>query len=95
LESEYHPCDNKDSPDATRSQDCQVFCHVFDAAFTTSEPHSNTVTELRVRVDIVNRVLAEFVDRTAPADLALAGHLRVALEHGQAIAETIGAPGED
>ena len=45
-----------------------------------------TVAELRVRVDILNKVLAELVGRTAPAESETAGLLRVAWEHGQSIA---------
>ena len=38
---------------------------------------------------ILKKALAELVGRTAPADSDLAGLLRVAWEHGQAIGETI------
>jgi hypothetical protein len=48
-----------------------------------------TVAELRVRVDVLNKVLSELVGRTAPADSDLAGLLRVALDHARAIAEVI------
>jgi len=43
-----------------------------------------------VRVGILNKVLAELVGRTAPAESETAGLLRLAWEHGQAIAETVG-----
>jgi hypothetical protein len=49
-----------------------------------------TVTELRVRVDVLNKVLTELVGRTAPDDSELAGFLRVALDHARAIAEVLG-----
>ena len=54
-----------------------------------------TVAELRVRLDVLNKVLTELVSRTARADSEEAGLLRIALEHGQAIAETVGTPGGD
>ena len=44
---------------------------------------------------MLNKVLAELVGRTAPADSELAGLLRVALEHGWAIAEVVGGMSED
>ena len=53
------------------------------------------VTELRVRLDVLNKVLTELVDRTVRADSEEAGLLRIALEHAQAIAETVGTPGGD
>jgi len=53
-----------------------------------------TVAVLRVRVDILNKVLADLVGCTAPAESETAGLLRLAWEHGQAIAETLeGAAG--
>ena len=42
-----------------------------------------------MRVGILNKVLAELVGRTAPADSEVTGLLRLVLEHGQAIAEII------
>ena len=48
-----------------------------------------TVAELRVRVDVLNKVLTELVGRTVRADSEEAGLLQIALEHGRAIAETI------
>ena len=51
----------------------------------------HSVAELRVRVDVLNKVLADLVDRTVPADSEVAGLLRIAWEHGQAIAEAIEA----
>ncbi len=41
-------------------------------------------------VDILNKVIAEVVGRTAPSDSEMVGLLRVAWDHGQAIAETVG-----
>ena len=46
-----------------------------------------TVAELRVRLDVLNKVLTELVGRTVRADSETAGLLRIAWEHGQAIAE--------
>ena len=40
-------------------------------------------------MDILNKVIAELVGRTAPADSEVAGLLRIAWELRQAIAETI------
>jgi len=48
-----------------------------------------TVAELRVRLDVLNKVLAELVGRTARPDSEEAGLLRIALEHTRAMAETI------
>ena len=53
------------------------------------------VTELRVRVEVLNKVLVELVGRTIPADSEVAGLLRIAFEHGQAISEIVGTPGGD
>lgn len=44
-------------------------------------------------VDILNKVLAELVGRTAPADSEVAGFLRVAWKHGWAITESIEGTG--
>ncbi len=52
------------------------------------------VAELRVRVDPLNKVLAELVGRITSPDSETAGVLRVAWEHGQAVAETVGGQGE-
>ena len=49
----------------------------------------SALAELRVRVDVLNKVLAELVGRAAPADSESAGLLRIAWEHARAIAETI------
>jgi hypothetical protein len=55
-----------------------------------------TVAELRVRLDVLNKVLTELVSCNARAESEEAGLLRIALENGQAIAETVeGAVGED
>ena len=53
-----------------------------------------TVAELRVRLDVLNRVLTELVDRTVPVDSEEAGLLRIALEHVQVIAEIVGTSSE-
>ena len=53
------------------------------------------VTELRVRVDVLNKVLAELVGRTTRPDSEEAGLLRIALEHAQAVAEVVGGQNED
>ena len=45
-----------------------------------------TVAELRVRLDVLNNVLTELVDRTVRAESEEAGLLRIALELAQAIA---------
>lgn len=37
-----------------------------------------TVAELRVRLDVLNKVLTELVGRTAPADSEIAGKVRLA-----------------
>ena len=50
-----------------------------------------TVEELRVRLDVLNKVLTELVGRTTPVDSEEAGLLRIALEHAQAIEEAIEA----
>ena len=47
------------------------------------------VAELPVRVDILNKVLAELVGRITPGGSETAGLLRVALEHGQTIADAL------
>ena len=47
------------------------------------------VAELRVRVDVLNKVLVELVGHITPAGSEVAVLLRLAWEHGQAIAETI------
>jgi hypothetical protein len=52
-----------------------------------------TVAELRVRLDVLNKVLTELVGRITPADSEEAGLLWIAMEHVQAIAETVGTPG--
>ena len=54
-----------------------------------------TVAELRVRLDVLNKILTELVDRITPADSEEAGLLRIALEHAQAIEETVGTPDGD
>jgi hypothetical protein len=54
-----------------------------------------TVAELRVRLDVLNKVLTELVSRTVRADSEEAGLLRIALEHARAIAETVGTPDGD
>ena len=54
-----------------------------------------TVAELRVRLDVLNKVLTELVGRTNRPDSEEAGLLRIALEHAQAIAEIVGTPGGD
>ena len=54
-----------------------------------------TVAELRVRLDVLNKVLTELESRTVRADSEEAGLLRIALEHAQAIAETAGTPDGD
>jgi len=54
-----------------------------------------TVAELRVRLDVLNKTLNELVERTVRAESEEAGLLRIALEHAQAIAETIGTPSGD
>ena len=51
-----------------------------------------TVAELRVRLDVLKKVLIELVGRTVPAESEEAGLLRIAVEHAQAIAETVGIP---
>ncbi len=43
-----------------------------------------------MRVDILNKVLVELVGRTAPVESESTGLLRVAWEHGQAMAGTLG-----
>jgi len=48
------------------------------------------VTELRVRVDVLNKVLTELVGRTTRPDSEEAGLLRVARDHAQAIKEALG-----
>ena len=53
-----------------------------------------TVAELRVRLDVLNKVLSELVGRITRPDSEKAGRLRIALEHGQAIAETLGSDGD-
>jgi len=53
-----------------------------------------TVAELRVRLDVLNKVLAELVGRIAPAESELAGLLRIAWEHARAIKETLGSDGD-
>ena len=54
-----------------------------------------TVAELRVRLDVLNKVLTELVGRTARSESEEAGLLRIALEHAQAIEETVGTPDGD
>ncbi len=54
-----------------------------------------TVAELRVRLDVLNKVLIELISRTVRADSEEAGLLRIALEHARAIAETVGTPDGD
>jgi len=54
-----------------------------------------TVAELRVRLDVLNKVLTELVGRTTRPDSEKAGLLQIALEHAQAIAETVGTPDGD
>jgi hypothetical protein len=56
----------------------------------------STVAELRVRVEVLNKVLTELVGRTVPADSELAGFLRVALDQGRAIGDNpaTGSDGE-
>ena len=54
-----------------------------------------TVAELRVRLDVLNKVLTELVGRTTRPDSEEAGLLRIALEHAQAIVKIIeGARGD-
>ena len=47
------------------------------------------VAERRVRVDVLNKVLTELVSRIRKPESESAGLLWIALENGQAIAETI------
>ena len=54
-----------------------------------------TVAELRVRLDVLNKVLTELVDRTVPVDSEEAGLLRIALENGQAIGKAIEGASSD
>jgi len=54
-----------------------------------------TVAELRVRLDVLNKVPTELVGRTTRLDSEETGLLRIALEHAQAIAETVGTPDGD
>jgi len=58
-------------------------------AFTCWLLAVQTASKRSVRVDILNKVLADLVGRTAPAKSETAGLLRLAWEHGQAIAETL------
>jgi hypothetical protein len=53
-----------------------------------------TVAELRVRLDVLNKVLTELVGRTVRADSEEAGLLRIALDHARAIDVTLGSSAE-
>ena len=52
------------------------------------------VAELRVRLDVLNKILTDLVGRTTRPDSEEAGLLRIALDHAQAIAETLGSGGD-
>lgn len=56
---------------------------------------SHVAAELRVRANVLRRVLTEFIDRTAPTESELAGMLRMASEHAAAIADVIGRRGDE
>ena len=51
--------------------------------------------ELRVRTDVLRRVLTELVDRAAPAESQVAGMLRLAREHAEVIAGALEERDED
>ena len=53
-----------------------------------------TVAELRVRLDVLNKVLTELVSRTVRSESEEAGLLRIALDHARAIEETLGSDGD-
>jgi hypothetical protein len=42
-----------------------------------------------VRLEVLNKILTELAGRITPAGSEVAGLLRIAWDHGQAIAETI------
>ena len=52
----------------------------------------HVAAELRVRANVLRRVLTELIDRTAPAESEVAGMLRLAREHAEAIAGAFEEP---
>ncbi len=55
----------------------------------------HVAAELRVRADVLRRVLTELIGRTAPAESEVAGMLRLAREHVGAIAGALEERDED